>query len=409
MKIKFNLNGRDVEADFQSGELLLEVLRRLGCWSVKHGCETGECGACSILLDNRLVPSCLLPAALAEGHRILTVEGLAQGTELHPIQAAFMETGAIQCGYCTPGMELATKSLLDKDRHPDLAQARQALSAVLCRCTGYVKPVEAMLRAAAMLRGEPVPPLNESPGQLSLFFARPFEPPDPETGGRAARVETTLRVAERLKIHTASTAVVGVPKQKVDALRLAKGYPAFTDDFTLPGMLHAALLTSPHAHARIRSIDVSKTRALPGVNAVLTHLDLPRILFAPGCQSYPNPMPYDQVSLDNKVRHVGDKVAVVAAETAEIARQALGLIEVDYEILPSVFVAEEALKDGAPVIHDEPDAIGIKDASRNLVVTITANIGDVEQGLRESAHVFERTYCLQQVQHTPIEPHICIT
>jgi putative selenate reductase molybdopterin-binding subunit len=182
MLIKLNLNGRDLEAEVPSGELLLETLRRLGCWSVKHGCETGECGSCSILLDDRLVPSCLLPAAYADGHRIQTVEGMAKGTELHPIQAAFMETGAIQCGYCTPGMLLATKTLLDKERTPDLAQAREALSAVLCRCTGYVKPVEAVMRAAAMLRGEPVPPLNgmpSTPEELSPLFERHL----PETCG----------------------------------------------------------------------------------------------------------------------------------------------------------------------------------------------------------------------------------
>ena len=414
MRITLNLNGRDMEVDVQSGELLLETLRRLGCWSVKHGCETGECGSCSVLLDDRLVPSCLLPAAHADGHRLLTVEGLAMGTELHPIQAAFMETGAIQCGYCTPGMLLAAKTLLDRERTPDLEQAREALSAVLCRCTGYVKPVEAVLRAAAVLRGEPVPPLNDrssSPEEVSILCdRRPSEPPTPEAITEKRGMNIALQVGIRPEVRSGLTsAMVGAPKQKVDALRLAKGHPSFTDDFTLPGMLYVELLTSPHPHARIRRIDVSKARALPGVTAVLSYKDLPRVLFAPGCQSYPNPKPYDQVSLDNKVRHIGDKVAVVAAESAEIARQALELIEVDYELLPAVFEAEEALKEGAPVIHDEPDAIGIKDASRNLVVTISANIGDVEQGLSESAHICERTYRLQQVQQTPIEPHVCIT
>jgi putative selenate reductase molybdopterin-binding subunit len=222
-------------------------------------------------------------------------------------------------------------------------------------------------------------------------------------------VATASRTATRPEVRAAPAGMVGAPKQKVDALRLAKGHPSFTDDFTLPGMLYAELLTSPHAHARLRRIDVSKARLLPGVRAVLTYQDLPRVIFAPGCQSYPNPKPYDQVSLDSKVRYMGDKVAVVAAETPEIARQALELIDVDYEILPAVFEAEEALKAGAPVIHDEPDAVGIQDAARNLVVTITANVGDVEQGLRESARVFERTYRLQQVQQTPIEPHVTIT
>jgi putative selenate reductase molybdopterin-binding subunit len=409
MQILFNLNGQDIEAEAQPGELLLEALRRLGCWSVKHGCETGECGACSILLDDRLVPSCLLPAAHANGHRVLTVEGLAEGTDLHPIQSAYMETGAIQCGYCTPGMLLATKSLLDKEHHPNLLQAREALSAVLCRCTGYVKPVEAVLRAAAVLRGEPVPPLNEPPGELHPLFNTPVEPSAPAANGNGIGVETATRIATSTEVRAAPQKTVGAPKQKVDALRLAKGHPSFTDDFSLPGMLYAALLNSPHAHARIRRIDASKARLLPGVRAVLTYEDLPRVMFAPGCQSYPNPKPYDQASLDNKVRYVGDKVAVVAADTQEIARQALELIEVDYEIFPAVFDADAALADGAPVIHDEPDAIGIKDAARNLVVTINANVGDVERGFRESTHIFEHNYHLQQVQHTPIEPHVCIT
>lgn len=409
VRIKIILNGQEQETEVQPGDLLLEALRRLGCWSVKHGCETGECGSCSVLLDDRLVPSCLLPAASADGHRLLTVEGLAEGTQLHPIQAAFMETGAVQCGYCTPGMLLATKSLLDKEKHPDLALAREALSAVLCRCTGHIKPVEAVLRAAAVLRGESVPPLNEPPGEAPPLFNRPAEPPAPETGAGTLGVATASRTATRWEVRAAPGGMVGTPKQKVDALRLAKGHAAFTDDIALPGMLYGELLTSPHAHARIRSIDVSKARALPGVRAVLTYQDLPRVIFAPGCQSYPNPKPYDQVSLDSKVRYVGDKVAVVAADRPGIARQALELIEVDYEILPAVFSAEEALKEGAPVIHDEPDAVGIKDAACNLVVTITANVGDVEQGLRESAHVFERTYRVQQVQQTPIEPHVCVT
>ena len=410
MKIHFSLNSRTLETEVQAGELLTELLRRLGCWSVKHGCETGECGSCSILLDDRLVPSCLLPAAHADGHRIETVEGLAQGTELHPIQAAFMETGAIQCGYCTPGMILATRSLLDRERHPSLEQARTALSAVLCRCTGYVKPVEAVLRAAAKLRGEPVPPLNEPPGELHPLFNPPAEPQAPEPAGGSTHVATATRTTPRLTvIPESSGSVVGVSTLKVDALRLAKGHPSFSDDISLPGMLHAALLTSPHPHARIRTIDASRARALPGVHAVLTYKDIPRVIFAPGCQSYPNPKPYDQVSLDNKVRYIGDKVAVVAAETPEIARQALDLIDVDYELLPAVFEAEQALSPGAPVIHDESDSVGIKDASRNLVVTITADIGDIQKGFAESARIFEHTYQLQQVQQTPIEPHVCVT
>ena len=410
MNIFIELNGQKTEFSIRPNESLLDLLRQAGFLSVKRGCQTGECGACSVLLDGRLTPTCVTLAAQADGHSILTTEGLSEGRELHPIQAAFIETGAIQCGYCTPGMLLATKALLDKEKYPSLEQAREAIGSLLCRCTGYVKPLEAVMRAAALLRGETVPSLNDKPfpteEAFPFFNNTPYQPPVFDNG----EIKATLpQVKITTDVHAGiSTRVVGVSEKKVDALRLAKGRPSFTDDISLPGMLYAAMLTSPHPHAYIQNIDVSKARALPGVRAVLTYKDIPRVIFAPGCQSYPNPKPYDQVSLDRKVRHVGDKVAVVAADTLEIANQALKLIEVDYELLPAVFAAEEALKEDAPVIHDEPDAIGIKDANRNLVTTIQAQVGDVEKALKEADHIFERTFLVQQVQQTPIEPHVTI-
>lgn len=159
---------------------------------------------------------------------------------------------------------------------------------------------------------------------------------------------------------------VGKPEVKVDAHKLAQGRPVFTEDFRLEGMLYGALLTSPHAHARIKRIDASRARALPGVHAVLTHEDLPRVKYASGGQSYPQPRPYDQVCLDNKVRHVGDRVAVVAAETPELTEQALKLIEVEYEMLPAIVDMEDAMREGAPVIHDETDTDGIYNLQQNI-------------------------------------------
>jgi putative selenate reductase molybdopterin-binding subunit len=370
MNISFTLNGSERHFDCAPGESLLSLLRRAEIWSVKHGCETGECGACSVLLDGRLTPTCVMLAVQAQGHTLETVEALSAGPALHPLQQAFIEAGAVQCGYCTPAMLLAAKALLDKNPHPTEAEAREVLGAVMCRCTGFVKPVAAILRAAAMLRGEPlVEPAAELP----------------------------------------ATAVVGRSEPKVDAVKLVKGRPVFTDDIVMPGMLHAALLTSPYAHARIRAIDTDLAKALPGVHAVLTYREVPRIIYASGGQSYPNPPPHDQVCLDSKVRYVGDRVAVVAAETPEIARAALDLIEVDYEVLPAVFDPELAQQPGAPVIHDEPDAVKIADASRNLVTTIHAQVGDVEKGFAESDRVFERTFYSHQVQQAHIEPHVCIT
>ncbi|MBN2116420.1 MAG: molybdopterin-dependent oxidoreductase [Anaerolineales bacterium] len=387
-------------------ESLLSALRRASYFSVKYGCDDGTCGVCTVLLDGKPVRSCKIKAVEAQGRSITTLEGLSQDGKLHPIQQAFVETGAIQCGFCTPAEILAAKAFLDKEPSPTEAQIRKALNGVLCRCTGYVRPVEAVRRAAAILRGEKVEPvthldrtLPEDASRVDLpeaFYRR--------GGERHPLPPLVFTPASMEKTHT-----VGKPEVKVDALKLAQGRPVFTDDVRLEGMLYGALLTSPHAHARIKRIDASRARALPGVHAVLTHEDLPRVKYASGGQSYPQPRPYDQVCLDDKVRHVGDRVAVVAAETPELTEQALKLIEVEYEVLPAVVDMEAAMREGAPVIHDETDTEGIYDPQHNIVYHIDAQVGEVEKAFAEADHVFEGTYRTPQQQHVHLEAHVCIT
>ena len=195
----------------------------------------------------------------------------------------------------------------------------------------------------------------------------------------------------------------------MDAAKLAQGKPAFVDDAPMPGMLYAAMLTSPHAHARIKEINTEKAEALPGVHAVLTYKNVKRVIYASGGQSYPNPPPYDQVSLDSKVRHVGDRVAVVAAETFEIAKLACELIEVDYEVLPAVFDPHEAMSGNAPVIHDEPDSIGIKEPQRNIVCRPYAQHRQCGAGLcRERGDRGARVHRATTTAGS-IEPHVCMT
>ena len=202
---------------------------------------------------------------------------------------------------------------------------------------------------------------------------------------------------------------MGKSSQKVDGVKLVTGKPAFTDDVQPEGMLFGRLLTSPHAHARIRDIDTSAAKALPGVRAVITYKDIPRIKYATGGQSYPQPLPHDQVSLDNKVRHVGDRVAIVAADTLEIAEKALTLIKVDYEVLEPVLDMRAAMEDGAPVIHDENDTEGIFDAKHNIVHHIEAEVGDVDGTFAACDHVFEGEFKTPKQQHGQMEPHVCIT
>src|SRR5512136_801392 len=169
MRTSFTLNGRRIELDVATDATLLDVLRdSLGLFGAKHGCESGECGACTVLLDGRPVSACVLLAVQAGGHAITTIESIGQHPEqgwkrtagLDPLQQAFVETGAIQCGYCTPAMILTARSLLQREPNPTEAQVREAFSGILCRCTGYLKPVQAVLRAAAVLRGEPVEPIG---------------------------------------------------------------------------------------------------------------------------------------------------------------------------------------------------------------------------------------------------------
>ena len=203
--------------------------------------------------------------------------------------------------------------------------------------------------------------------------------------------------------------IVGKNFKKVDGVKLVTGRPAFTDDIHLQGMLIGKILPSTRAHARIKSIDTSKAKALPGVHAVLTYRDVPRVPHTTAGQAWPEPSPKDTYLLDSKVRFVGDRVAAVAAESRAIAEEALRLIEVEYEDLPPVLEIEQAMAPGAPVIHDEPDSTGIHDASHNIAGHIFKEIGSVERGFREADYIFEREFRTQRQQHCPIEPHVTIS
>ena len=376
MQISFTLNDTSQTWDIPVNETLLDALRRHGVFGVKQGCETGECGACTVLLDDVPVTSCTMLAAQADGHRVTTVEALGEHPEqgwkhtegLHPLQQAFIETGAIQCGYCTPAQLLAAEALLKENPNPSEAEVREALSGVLCRCTGYVKPVEAVLRAAARMRGEDGGPetrdgrrMAEDDAWVLPLNAPPDEPPVASDSSPAPATQTRVELPTLVVSPAAETKYVGVAEPKVDGVKLAQGKPAFTADVEMRGMLIGKILHSPIAHGIIKRIDVSAARALPGVHAVLTYHDIPRVAHTTAGQSDPIPAPLDFFSLDRKVRYVGDRVAAVAAETEEIAQRALALIEVEYEELPAILDPRDSMKPGAPVIHDEPDYVPFGD------------------------------------------------
>jgi putative selenate reductase molybdopterin-binding subunit len=252
MKLTLRINQKDFQIEVRPEEKLLGVLRQLGFLGAKSGgCVKGECGACTVLMDGNPINSCMFFAVQAQGHEIETIENAGQ----HPqqgwkqtdgysiLQQVFIESGSVQCGYCTPAMILAAKALLDKNPDPTEAEVRDALSGVLCRCTAYVKPVQAILAAAEKIRR--LAGLDGTATDSSIYEPEIF----------------TLDQRE-------ATATIGKSEIKLDAAKLVQGKPAFTADWHLPGMLYAKVLASPYAHARIKSIDASLAKALEGVAAV---------------------------------------------------------------------------------------------------------------------------------------------
>ena len=246
MNVSLILNGAPRTVECTPGETLLSVLRREGCFSARFGSETGETGAAAVLIDGNLVSAEVVLAAQADGHGVTTVESLDTGAELHPIQTAFVEAGALQSGYSAGAMILAAKALLDRDPDPSEAEIRDALSGILDRESGYAKVVAAVRRAAARLRGDEPPPCEPLlvPRLTASVRERGVVPRPP------AAVPLLVPSAEAVP-----RAVVGKPERKVDATRLVRGKPVFADDVELRGLLHAKVLRSPHAHARIIAID----------------------------------------------------------------------------------------------------------------------------------------------------------
>ncbi|NNG26328.1 MAG: 2Fe-2S iron-sulfur cluster binding domain-containing protein, partial [Ignavibacteriaceae bacterium] len=282
--IKLIVNGTEYELAVKPSQTLLDLLRdQLNLTGTKKGCELGDCGACTVLLEGKAVNSCLILAVEVEGKCITTIEGIANGEELHPIQKAFIEKGSIQCGYCTPGMILRTKSLLDENREPAKEEIKEALSGNLCRCTGYTKIFEAVEVAKNYLQGVKLKEIKYQPQKSAMNLS-----------------------------------VVGKRLPKIDTPDKATGRALFTDDIKLPNMIYGKLLLSPVPHAKIKSISTKRALELQGVKAILTGEDVTDISYGT------SPPRYDEnVLAKDKVRYVGDVIAAVAAVNEETCYKAI--------------------------------------------------------------------------------------
>ncbi|CAN5668225.1 molybdopterin-dependent oxidoreductase [soil metagenome] len=351
------VNGKAFSEEPRPGQCLRTFLRELGWFGVKKGCDQGDCGACTVWLDGEPVHSCLIPAHRTEGHEITTIEGLAKDGELHPMQKAFVAAAGFQCGFCTAGAILtaATLSEADKDELPRLMKGN------LCRCTGY------------------------------------------------HAIENAIRGVTSVETATEGEAL-GKSIPAPAALDIVQGHARYTLDTAIEGMLHMKILRSPHAHARIVSTDKTRAMAVPGVQAVFTWEDVPRKLYSSATHDDERSDPRDMLILDNVMRHVGQRVAAVVADSYAAAVAGTLALDVKYEVLPAVFDPEEAIKPGAPLLHEGKGAdLGVQHAEKNLLWELHGHVGNVAAGFAEADFVHEGTYTTGRIQHAHLETHCSIT
>ena len=292
--LSFTLNGHEITIKVKPGRTLLDVLRQdLNLTGTKQACDNeGECGACTVLVDGQAIRSCLTPVEKVAGRRVVTIEGLGAGDHLHPVQQAFIDCGAVQCGFCTPGMILSAVALLAREPKPSREQIAGAMEGNLCRCTGYSRIFEAIEAAAAVMRGESVPKRQE--GQI-----------------------------------------IGGSQTRVDAKDKVTGAALYAEDIQMPGLLFAAIVRSPLPHARVLKVDTRPAKRLSGVVRVLTAADIPGRNDLEGYSRNEHLL----AATGDSVRMIGDAVALVVAETLELARAAAAAVHVEYEPLPHTYDA----------------------------------------------------------------------
>ena len=348
----FFVNGQKVTAE--KNQKLLRFLRdELHLYSVKDGCSEGACGACTVLIDGEPCRACVPDTDRLEGRSILTVEGLSDW-EAKVFTFAYGEAGAVQCGFCIPGMVICTKALLDKNLDPTEDEIKYALRNNYCRCTGYVKIIAAVKLAAKIMREGAIPEKSAD---------------DWKIGSRVHRLDVEEKVL---------------------------GYGKYPDDFEMDGMLYGSAVRSKYPRARIVSIDTSAAKALPGVAAVLTAEDIPG-------ENKIGHLKHDQYTLipvGGLTHYLGDAVALVAAESREILEKAKKLVKVEYEVLPAVHSIEEAAAPDAPRVFDEE--------SSNVQAYKHVSRGNAEEAIRNAPHVISHHFETPWTEHAFLEPECCV-
>jgi CO/xanthine dehydrogenase Mo-binding subunit/aerobic-type carbon monoxide dehydrogenase small subunit (CoxS/CutS family) len=363
-QVTTHINGRRVVSRVENRLTLADFLReKQGLRGTKVSCESQVCGSCTVLLDERPVSSCSVLAVEADRAEVTTIEGLEVGGELDPIQQAFVDCTALQCGYCTPGFVMATKALLASNPRPTHEEILHGLEGNLCRCTGYLPIIEAVEQAAAHLAGEPTAKAHVAPAQHRDEQGEPYR-------------------------------YVGQPIERVDARAKVTGDAQYSIDLTMPDTLHAAVVRSDRAHAVLLSVNKKPALDLPGCVAVLAGSDLEGLY-----PRFGHMVPDHQIIALDKVRYYGEPVALVIATDRRIAHDAVKLVEVEYEDLPVALDVAAALAPDAPCIHEDTysgDSVSLVEVTRskeepNVANTLGIEWGDVEAGFAESHTIVETT------------------
>jgi xanthine dehydrogenase molybdenum-binding subunit len=372
-EITFKLNGHPTTVSYEDGMHFLEVLReRCGITSAKDGCAPqGVCGCCTILLDGKPTLACQLDPAKAEGSQVVTLEGLPE-RQRQLLAAAFVREGAVQCGFCTPGIAIRAAHLINRDLTGDPSRVKRGLAGHLCRCTGYNRIVDAIQSAGEAWRiGAEI---GEGPPRRPHHFGEDY--------GLERKSEVPRGDG------------VGASTGRYRGRDQTLGDKDFVADMTQEGMLHGALVLSDHPRARVLRIETSKASLLPGVERILTAEDVPGVcnhgLLIPDWPLL--------VAQGETTRYIGDVLAVVVADSQHHARTAAESVEVAYEVLDALTSPEAALAADAPAIH----------AGGNLLEVCAFSRGDVDAALDEAAFVVEETFTTQRIEHAFLEPEACL-
>jgi CO/xanthine dehydrogenase Mo-binding subunit/aerobic-type carbon monoxide dehydrogenase small subunit (CoxS/CutS family) len=377
------VNDRHQRVIVEARETLAEVLRdRLALTGTKVSCDAQVCGACTVLVDGAAVSACTYLATDADGRRVRTVEGLARDGQLSPLQQAFIDHAAFQCGFCTPGMLMAATALLEDNQAPSREDVVRGLEGNLCRCTGYVPIVEAVLAAAR----------------------------DGAVNGRLP-VGVRSFATKRIATTEAPPAPIGEAVPRRDGWAKVTGSATFTVDVGLPGMAHARILRSPYPHARIRSVRTEAARQYPGVIAVVTAADLSDVRLVYGHAVADHPLIADGVA-----RFAGEPIVGVVAEDAVTAEEAIRLLEVDYEPLPSVMTVDAALAKDAVVLHETPGeqrphrgfGEDIERDRPNVCSTSRQRWGDIDAAFAAADVVIEGDYHYPMCYAFAMEPYTAV-